>query len=189
MSLQHPSSRRARRARISALAIVLVAVFSGCARSMPPELAPRAAEVRRTPPNPVADELLRATNERRAAAGLPRLTRNEELMVAAQLQAEQMAQAGRMDHELRDSPFPTLMTRLEAVAYPTRAAGENIAAGYRNVGSALAGWMASDGHRANILSHDYVEIGTGVATSSEGRVYYAQVVGQPLRSVTTTASR
>jgi uncharacterized protein YkwD len=41
--------------------------------------------------------------------------------------------------------------------------GENIAAGYPTPESVVAGWMASPGHRENILSAQFTEIGVGMA--------------------------
>jgi uncharacterized protein YkwD len=39
--------------------------------------------------------------------------------------------------------------------------------------------MGSSGHRANILSTRYTEMGTGVATARDGTQYWAQVFGRP----------
>ena len=39
--------------------------------------------------------------------------------------------------------------------------------------------MTSPGHKANILSKDYTEIGIGRAVSSDGDIYWAQVFGRP----------
>jgi uncharacterized protein YkwD len=41
-------------------------------------------------------------------------------------------------------------------------------------------WMHSSGHRGNILSGRFREIGVGVARDSAGRPYYVQVFGTPL---------
>jgi uncharacterized protein YkwD len=40
-------------------------------------------------------------------------------------------------------------------------------------------WMSSAGHRGNILSNTYREIGVGVAAGSNGRKYYCQVFAAP----------
>lgn len=189
------SARRStRRAVITSL---LALAAAGCAPRVAPAAAPAgpAGPLRATAGRPqafdaVADEVLRRTNARRRGEGAPALARSETLMRAAQLQADQMAATGRMDHELRGTSYPTLTTRLVAVSYEMRAAGENIAMGHRDAASVVEGWMTSPGHRANILSSSYSEMGTGVAASSSGRMYYAQVFGRPLRPPPgTTAGR
>jgi uncharacterized protein YkwD len=123
--------------------------------------------------------VLARTNSQRRSNGLPALTKNAKLMRAAQIQADQMARARRLDHELPGAPYPTMSSRLSAVSYDLAAAGENIGEGYRSPADAVAGWMGSSGHRANILSPNYTEIGTGVATASDGTQYWAQLFGRP----------
>ena len=80
------------------------------------------------------------------------MTRNMNLMVAAQIQASQMASRNVMAHEIPGAQYPTLRSRLDAVSYPMQAAGENIAVGYGGGAQVVTGWMRSSGHRANILS-------------------------------------
>ena len=38
-------------------------------------------------------------------------------------------------------------------------------------------WMNSPGHRANILSSTFREIGVAVGADAEGRLYFTQVFG------------
>ena len=45
------------------------------------------------------------------------------------------------------------------------AAGENIAYGQKTAAEVMNTWMNSAGHRANILSEAYTQIGIGVAKS------------------------
>jgi uncharacterized protein YkwD len=126
-----------------------------------------------------ADDVLSRANNERRSKGLPALTKSLNLMRAAQIQADQMASAHRLDHDLPGAAYPTLSSRLDAVSYTMGAAGENIGEGYRNPAEAVSGWMSSAGHRANILSTRYTQTGTGVATASNGTVYWAQVFGRP----------
>jgi uncharacterized protein YkwD len=119
------------------------------------------------------------TNAERRAQGLPALTKSVNLMRAAQIQADQMASTGRLDHDLPGTAYPTLSSRLAAVSYTMAAAGENIGEGYTSAADATAGWMGSSGHRANILSSKYTEIGTAVAAARNGTRYWVQVFGRP----------
>lgn len=173
--------------------VALIALAAGCASSPPvsrPASVPgppsRGATVVTAAPAvnvvAVADEVADRTNATRRSAGLPALLRSVNLMQAAQLQADQMVKAGRMGHELAGQPYPTLKTRLAAVQYAPRAAAENIAEGQRSAGQVITMWMDSSGHRANILSRDYTELGTGVAAARNGRLYFVQVFARPART-------
>lgn len=126
--------------------------------------------------------MLERANASRRASGLPALAKSANLMSAAQLQADQMVKAGVMAHDLPGQPYPTLKSRLAAVQYAVRAAGENISEGQRSAAEAQTTWMDSPGHRANILSRDFTELGTGVAAARNGRLYFVQVFGRPART-------
>ena len=126
--------------------------------------------------NSIAD----LTNVQRSRAGIAPLRVEERLMKAAQMQAEQMASLGRMDHVLSDGPYPAPKDRLAAAGYRWRAFAENIAYGQRGPEAVTESWMGSAGHRANMLNGSYTEIGTGYAVDGRGRTYFVQVVGKPL---------
>ncbi|MBV8946559.1 MAG: CAP domain-containing protein [Solirubrobacterales bacterium] len=53
-------------------------------------------------------------------------------------------------------------SRIGAVGYAWRAAGENIATGYGTPRAVVHAWMASAGHCENILNPAYRDVGTGV---------------------------
>jgi uncharacterized protein YkwD len=54
------------------------------------------------------------------------------------------------------------------------AAGENIAKGQQTPESVMRAWMNSSGHKANILSSKYDQIGVGFVTDSRGTTYWVQ---------------
>ena len=60
-----------------------------------------------------------------------------------------------------------------------RSAGENIAKGQRTPEAVMNGWMNSQGHRENILSESYTEIGVGYGTDSNGMTYWVQMFRRP----------
>lgn len=159
----------------------LAALVASCATTAPPSsdrpappLSPVASE-----PNSVGEEIVVRTNAERKTLGLATLARNAALMNAAQIQANQMAALSKMAHELPGAAYPTLDSRLDAAGYRMRATGENVAEGYPSAAAVVAGWMTSPGHRANIVSTHFTEMGAGVATGKNGRRYYAQVFGAP----------
>lgn len=119
------------------------------------------------------------TNAMRRREGLKPLVANPRLMRAAQLHAEQMAERSKMSHDLPGARYPTPRDRLDAVAYHWRAYAENVSWNQRSASEAVEGWMRSPGHRANILSDEYTEIGGGFARNAKGEPYYVQVFGRP----------
>jgi uncharacterized protein YkwD len=128
----------------------------------------------------ITNSIVDLTNVERSRAGVSPLRVEGRLMKAAQLQAEQMASLGRMDHVLRDGRYPAPQDRLAAAGYKWRAYAENIAYGQRGPEDVTGSWMGSKGHRANMLSGAYTELGTGYAVDDRGRSYYVQVFGKPL---------
>jgi uncharacterized protein YkwD len=171
----------------------LTVLALACSRPAPPpaptpEPAVEAPPVVTRPSRPVppsrslatiVDTIFILTNRERVRADLTPLRRNAELARAAQLQAEQMAAAGKLTHEVAGSRYPTLTSRLRLVGYAWRSMGENVAEGYTSGAALMAGWMTSAPHRANILSAKYTETGVGMARSKNGRTYHAQVFGRP----------
>jgi uncharacterized protein YkwD len=101
-------------------------------------------------------------------------------MRAAQIQAEQMASTEKLAHELPDGRYPNPASRLRVVGYEWSLSAENLAAGQRMTPeSAVTGWLASKGHRANMLNPQFLEMGAGYAVDKKGRRYYVQVFGRP----------
>ena len=143
-----------------------------------PRPAPRPARPARSLAT-IVDTVFLLTNRERARASLTPLRRNAELTRAAQLQAEQMAAAGKLSHEVPGSRYPTLASRLRLVGYQYRAVGENVAEGYTSGAALMAGWMTSAPHRANVLSARFTETGVGMARSKTGRTYHTQVFARP----------
>jgi uncharacterized protein YkwD len=131
-------------------------------------------------PSEVATAVVDLTNAERTRSGLAALTANARLMQAAQLHAEQLAQAGRLDHVLPNATYPRPEDRLAAVSYRWQAYAENVAFGQRTAAEVVNGWMQSAGHRANIMNPTYTEMGAGYARDASGRAYWVQVFGKPL---------
>ena len=152
------------------------------AEAPPPAAAPKPAAPTRSLVT-IVDTVFLLTNRERARASLTPLRRNADLARVAQLQAEQMAAAGKLAHEVPGSRYPTLASRMRLIGYTYRSVGENVAEGYTSGAALMAGWMTSAPHRANILSARYTETGAGMARSKTGRTYTAQVFGRP-RSAT-----
>ena len=105
-------------------------------------------------------------NRERAAHGEGPLQTNSDLQDAAQGHSESMASGSYFEHA---GPGGSLLQRIMASGYlpgpnALYSVGENIAYGSlqdATPGAIVAAWMASPGHRANILNSSFREVGTG----------------------------
>ena len=106
-------------------------------------------------------------NQERAARGLPPLKLVAALSAAARYHAADLGSDDYFQHDSHDRNNGTLQRvcgafeRISLWYSGWSAAAENIAAGYNSPEDAVAAWMTSDGHRSNILSPNYSEIGVG----------------------------
>ncbi|MFF4490682.1 CAP domain-containing protein [Streptomyces sp. NPDC001544] len=105
--------------------------------------------------------VIELVNAERAKVGCPALTPNATLTKVAQAHSADMAAHQNMSHTGSDGSSPG--DRLTSAGYDWSAYGENVAYGYSTPEQVMAGWMASPGHRANILNCSFKEIGVGLA--------------------------
>ncbi len=121
-----------------------------------------ASEPAAAPNSPsYADLVMEIVNEERWANGQrPPLKRNSLLDVSAFGHSANMALRNFFAHcdlDTGTSPWD----RMRAAGYIQSSGGENIAAGYSSPSAVMNGWMNSSGHRSNILSTSYRELGIG----------------------------
>lgn len=102
-----------------------------------------------------------ALNAVRAQAGLGRLRVDAVLSAAAQQQAERMAATGLVQHVGADGS--TQITRAQRAGCRSPFVGENIAWGQTSAQATFDGWMASPGHRVNMMHPSYGVFGVGEA--------------------------
>lgn len=119
--------------------------------------------------NLIAWDLTQRHNAERARAGLSSLAHDARLTAVARRHADEMARRNLLTHD-RESGTPYYEEIDRAVGVRV-ACAENIAAGPRTTGQAVAGWMASPGHRANILG-PYDAMGGASAVSASGVDYW-----------------
>lgn len=101
------------------------------------------------------------------------LVLNAALCRAAQAHAEWMAVHKKLSHDEFGSPFTS---RLYKEGYHFWSAGENIAMGQPTPEAVMKAWMASRGHRQNILKASYRDVGFGVARAN-GMAYWCADFG------------
>jgi uncharacterized protein YkwD len=106
-------------------------------------------------------------NQIRAARHLPLLKQNQKLIRAAVAHSSNMVNDGYFDHT--DPSGDTFVDRILGSGYVKRNAGwtlgENLAWGTGDLSTpqgVMNSWMASPGHKANILKRAYREVGIGI---------------------------
>jgi uncharacterized protein YkwD len=103
-------------------------------------------------------QIIAETNAARAEAGLPELVVDCRLMSRARRHANRMATDGFFAH--------------------SSGVTENIASGQPHARAAVRSWLASPGHRANILSRRNTRIGVAGYVGRDGKTYWVQQFAQ-----------
>lgn len=123
-------------------------------------------------------EVVRLTNELRAANGLDPLEANAALSEAAENHSLDMAEEDFFSHSGSDGD--RVGDRARDAGYDWAMVGENIAAGQNTPEEVVQAWADSPGHRANMLNEDFTEIGVGFIEDDDGvgyGEYWTQVFG------------
>jgi uncharacterized protein YkwD len=132
-------------------------------------------------PSNIVRRMLELVNQQRGAAGLAPLSLNSQLTTAAQGHSQDMADHNFLGHNGSDGSSP--FDRMRQAGYQFAWAGENVAAGQYTPEDAMSSWMhetpPNDGHRQNILSPHYREMGVGYAFSdtTQFKHYWTQDFG------------
>ncbi len=121
------------------------------------------------------------TNNQRLANNLPLLKENIKLNAAAKAKAQDMFKNQYFEHVSPSGKGPADLAK--TAGYDYLMIGENLAMGnFENDKKLVEAWMASPGHRANILNDKYTEIGVAVLQGTyEGHTVWmaVQEFGRP----------
>jgi peptidoglycan hydrolase-like protein with peptidoglycan-binding domain len=109
----------------------------------------------------------RSINTTRAAHRVPALRERSDLDAIAGRHARAMRANGRIYHN----------TRLASLVRNWRSLGENVGVG-SSVAQVSNAFMRSSGHRSNLLSRSFSEMGVGAAYAN-GRIYIVELFRQP----------
>jgi uncharacterized protein YkwD len=109
-------------------------------------------------------------NKERIAIGCPALVSNDILMQVAQAHSQDMADHDFFDHTGTDGR--SIDQRMRDAGYRYTRAAENLAAGVDSPAEAVALWMQSPGHRANILNCQLRETGVGYVVDAHDPLDY-----------------
>lgn len=104
------------------------------------------------------EEVIELVNEEREKEGLPALDTMAKLDKAAQIRADELTEKYSHDRPDGSSCF-TVLDDVNINGYS--AVGENIAMGQKTPEQVVQAWMNSEGHRRNIMSVHFEEIGVG----------------------------
>ncbi|WP_127472820.1 FG-GAP-like repeat-containing protein [Microbacterium sulfonylureivorans] len=147
------------RTRAIAIALTFLLVVSGAVIAAPAAHAATGA----------ASTVFSLTNQQRAKAGLKPLISDAALDEAARAWAKHLADSCTFAHS--SASWRDSRTSRSGWA----ATGENIAAGQSTPERVVAAWMASSGHRANILHPRYTGVGVGFAKGTCYSTYWVQI--------------
>ncbi|CUH95457.1 hypothetical protein P22_1528 [Propionispora sp. 2/2-37] len=115
-------------------------------------------------------------NQDRAKNGLPALKLNSQLSDLADAYAADMISRNYFSHYNPEGQSP--FDRMQEAGISYTYAGENLATN-TSVAAAETAFMNSSGHRANILSTNFTEVGLGVRHAANGSVYVVQEFIKP----------
>jgi len=157
--------------------------------TLPPPPAPTPTPL--PPPPPPAQpstplltfeaDIFAGVNQERIAAGLVPLRLDGALTAVARERSNDMVAKGYFGHV---SPTgETAFSLLDRYGIPYGWAGENLARNNypdnETVAVSMRDWMASQGHRENILGVHYMAVGVGAAVDSSGMKYFTLVFTGP----------
>jgi len=114
-----------------------------------------------TPASGAVARVVALVNSERSKVGCSPVTLNAKLSKAAQDHSKDMASHQNMSHTGSDGSDPG--ERITRAGYSWSAYGENVAYGYSTPEQVMAAWMSSPGHKRNILTCGFKEIGVGLA--------------------------
>ncbi|MEK7141553.1 MAG: CAP domain-containing protein [Patescibacteria group bacterium] len=154
----HSNNHHARVLHIDAmfvylLAFVLFRMVLSVGHAQFPDVLGFATDIR-------VEQLLAATNAKRAEASLEPLTLDQRLSRAAALKAQDMFASNYWAHNSPSGKTPWEFVSLAGYHY--RVAGENLAKNFSISSAVVEAWMASPTHMENVMRKDYKDIGFAV---------------------------
>lgn len=123
------------------------------------------------------NEIIKMVNSVRAEKNLPPLIENKKLNILADKKAKIMANENNLSHTA--GGYKTFSDFLIENNVDFLAVGENIARNWKTPEEVMKAWLSSKGHRANIMSEKFTQIGVGKAISSNGDIYWVQLFIKP----------
>ncbi len=124
--------------------------------SVPSSVSAQVAYALLTP-----EAIIQLTNAERSGEALVHYRENQMLTAAAEEKARDMATRNYFAHATPEGEKTWKLIREKGYSFSR--VGENLAVKFSAPERAVQMWMASPGHRANILNDKFVDIGVGIA--------------------------
>ncbi|MEO6627564.1 MAG: DUF4214 domain-containing protein [Aquihabitans sp.] len=145
-----------------------------------PEFQRKTKTVAPAPPSDTGsawdDEVMAKLNGARAQAGVAAVRLCPALMRSALGHSVDQAARNTLTHTGSNGSDPG--ARMQSAGYNgARAWSENVAAGYPDIDSVVAAWMASPAHRQNLLGSGYEHFGIAKVVASNGTPYWTLDLG------------
>lgn len=121
----------------------------------------------------VEEDLIRLVNDYRISMGLSSLQEDSSLRRTARAHSKHMAVHAFESHVNPEGDTPG--DRVVAGGVIATAYGENLAEGHRTAQSVLADWLASPGHRENLIDPAFTHTGAGYWIGGPYGRYYTQI--------------
>lgn len=120
----------------------------------------------------VSQNILNYTNQYRSEVNVNSLTLDNNLSLAANIRALEIAWSGKFSHYRPDSTY--FYTVLNETGDTFLGAGENIASGHKSAQIVSEAWKNSEGHYKNMVNEKFNKLGVGMV-EVEGTKYWVQL--------------
>ena len=114
----------------------------------------------------LAKAIFVALNKQRVKAGLKPFIGDKIATAYANIRTTQMIEAGEANHD----GYAETAEKLFVIGADE--VGENVGFGYGTGGGVVKAWMASPGHRKNILNPEYDTVGIDIQNDENKRKYF-----------------
>ncbi|GAB1640422.1 CAP domain-containing protein [Krasilnikovia sp. MM14-A1259] len=165
-------ARKQLRKAVTTISVLLAG--TGAALTATTAVTATAAQAAGVSTATLQSQLVTYTNNTRVRAGCRPMRVDSRLLLAARGHSAYQASTNRMSHI--GSHGSTFVTRAHTAGYAWPMS-ENVAYGYRTASETMKAWMASPGHRANILDCRAKAFAVGVYYAKNGTPYYSQEFG------------
>lgn len=134
-------------------------------------------------------ELHSLSNQERTSRGMSAYRLNSKLSSAATAKAKHMFANDYWAHTAPDGTTP--WSFISASGYSYKLAGENLAKDFSTSAGVVNGWMASSGHKANILNSTYKDVGYAAVNGTllgKKTTLVVAMYGAPVTTASSDAS-
>lgn len=155
------------------LTVICVLALSSCSKDS--ELPQASADLKASnlvdfvAYSPIEADILDAVNDYRISNGLSALSKVDEITFQAEEHNTYMIENKVVSHDNFPQRYLNLKNGIGA-----KAVSENVGYGYNTAGAVVKAWIASEGHRDNIIG-DFTHFGISVEQDEDGQQYFTNI--------------